>query len=129
ARFGDPAAERALKPGPARGAGPGRVEVDQNQRVSSLRVLGVRVDCLDMAAGLERIEAMIAAGGRHQVATVNPEFVMHARRHRDFAAVLEAADLCLADGWGVVWAARRQGCGLAAPVTGAGLVPALAGLC
>src|SRR5438876_11323050 len=115
-----------------RPVGPLRVEaakVDQNHRVSSLRVRGVRMDCLDMTAALERIEALIAAGGRHQVATVNPEFVMHARGHRDFAAVLEAADLCLADGWGVVWAARRQGCRLAAPVTGADLVPALAGLC
>jgi N-acetylglucosaminyldiphosphoundecaprenol N-acetyl-beta-D-mannosaminyltransferase len=105
------------------------VEVDHNHGVSSLRVLGVRVDCLDMEAALERIEAMIAAGGRHQVATVNPEFVMHARSHPEFAAVLESADLCLADGWGVVWAARRQGCRLIGPVANADLVPALAHLC
>ena len=97
--------------------------------MSSLRVLGVRVDCLDMEAALQRIEAMIAAGGRHQVATVNPEFVMHARSDPEFATVLESADLCLADGWGVVWAARRQGCRLIGPVAGADLLPALAGLC
>ena len=97
--------------------------------MSSLRVLGVRVDCLDMEAALERIEAMIAGGGRHQVATVNPEFVMHARSHQDFATVLESSDLCLADGWGVVWAARRQGCRLIGPVAGSDLVPALARLC
>jgi N-acetylglucosaminyldiphosphoundecaprenol N-acetyl-beta-D-mannosaminyltransferase len=82
-----------------------------------------------MAATLERIEAMIGEGGAHLVATVNPEFVMRARNDREFAAVLEQADLCLADGWGVVWAARRQGCELSSPVTGADLVPALAQLC
>ena len=46
----------------------------------------------------------------HLVATVNPEFVMRAQRGHEFARVLESADLCLADGTGVVWAARRQGC-------------------
>jgi N-acetylglucosaminyldiphosphoundecaprenol N-acetyl-beta-D-mannosaminyltransferase len=43
--------------------------------------------------------------------------------------VLESADLCLADGTGVVWAARRQGCSIGAPVTGTDLIPPLAALC
>jgi N-acetylglucosaminyldiphosphoundecaprenol N-acetyl-beta-D-mannosaminyltransferase len=93
------------------------------------RVLGVRVDCLDMDAALRRIEALVDAGGRHLVATVNPEFVMRANEDREFARVLESADLCLADGTGVVWAARRQGCAINAPVTGVDLIPPLAALC
>jgi N-acetylglucosaminyldiphosphoundecaprenol N-acetyl-beta-D-mannosaminyltransferase len=97
--------------------------------VNQTRVLGVRVDCLDMPAALRRIEALIDAGGAHLVATVNPEFVMRARRDREFARVLESADLCLADGSGVVWAARRQGCTMPGPVTGVDLVPELAVLC
>jgi N-acetylglucosaminyldiphosphoundecaprenol N-acetyl-beta-D-mannosaminyltransferase len=97
--------------------------------VQSHRVLGVRIDCLDMEQTLERVDQMIDDGGSHLIATVNPEFVMRARRDRAFAAVLEEADLCLADGWGVVWAARRQGCRLRAPVPGADLVPALARVC
>jgi N-acetylglucosaminyldiphosphoundecaprenol N-acetyl-beta-D-mannosaminyltransferase len=63
------------------------------------------------------------------VATVNPEFVMRAADDREFARVLESAALCLADGSGVVWAARRQGCALAGPVTGVDLIPPLAALC
>ncbi|HEY3193752.1 MAG TPA: WecB/TagA/CpsF family glycosyltransferase [Candidatus Dormibacteraeota bacterium] len=93
------------------------------------RVLGVRVDCIDMAAAMARIEALVDAGGNHVVATVNPEFVMRARQDREFARVLESADLCLADGIGVVWAARRQGCTLDGPVTGVDLIPPLAALC
>jgi N-acetylglucosaminyldiphosphoundecaprenol N-acetyl-beta-D-mannosaminyltransferase len=71
----------------------------------------------------------VGAGGRHLVATVNPEFVMRAGVDGEFARVLESAALCLADGSGVVWAARRQGCRLAEPVTGTDLIPRLAALC
>lgn len=95
----------------------------------SVRVLGVKVDCVDMDAALERIEHMVEAGGHHLVATVNPEFVMRAQSDRQFARVLESADLCLADGTGVVWAARRQGCAMRGPVTGVDLIPPLAALC
>ena len=96
--------------------------------MTQARVLGVRVDCLDMRATLDRIEELVDAGGHHLVATVNPEFIMRARREREFARVLESADLCLADG-GVVWAARRQGCAMSGPVTGTDLVTPLAALC
>ncbi|MGH7762050.1 MAG: WecB/TagA/CpsF family glycosyltransferase [Candidatus Dormibacteraceae bacterium] len=97
--------------------------------MTQVRVLGVRVDCLDMQATLDRIEKLVSAGGSHLVATVNPEFIMRARRDPQFARVLESADLCLADGTGVVWAARRQGCSMSAPVTGTDLIPRLAALC
>ncbi len=92
-------------------------------------MLGVRVDCVDMEGALAQIEGFVDAGGRHQVATVHPEFVMRAGQDTEFARVLEAADLCLADGSGVVWAARRQGCPLSEPVTGTDLIPPLAALC
>jgi N-acetylglucosaminyldiphosphoundecaprenol N-acetyl-beta-D-mannosaminyltransferase len=93
------------------------------------RVLGVRVDCLDMRAALERVEQLVDAGGHHMVATVNPEFIMRAQREREFARVLESADLCLADGSGVVWAARRLGCAMSGPVPGVDLLPPLAAIC
>jgi len=82
-----------------------------------------------MRATVDRIEELVSAGGSHIVATVNPEFIMRARGDSEFARVLESADLCLADGTGVVWAARRQGCSMSAPVTGTDLIPPLAALC
>ena len=93
------------------------------------RVLGVRVDCLDMKTALEQIEHFVDEGGPHLVATVNPEFVMRARRDKPFGRVLEGADLCLPDGRGVVWAARRQGCDMREPVAGTDMLPLLAALC
>jgi N-acetylglucosaminyldiphosphoundecaprenol N-acetyl-beta-D-mannosaminyltransferase len=94
-----------------------------------VRVLGVRVDCLDMEATLDRIGKLVEAGGHHLVATVNPEFIMRANRDEAFARVLDSADLCLADGAGVVWAAKRQGCTMNGPVTGTDLIRPLAAMC
>ncbi|OLC00632.1 MAG: hypothetical protein AUI15_07150 [Actinobacteria bacterium 13_2_20CM_2_66_6] len=82
-----------------------------------------------MAATLLRIEELIESGGPHLVATVNPEFVMRARKDREFARVLDGAALCLPDGTGVVWAARRQGCEVREPVAGVDLVQPLAAMC
>ena len=82
-----------------------------------------------MSAALAEIDRFVQEGGPHLVATVNPEFVMRAQKDRNFARVLESADLCLADGTGVVWAARRLGCTLQGPVAGADLVEPLAALC
>src|SRR5260370_7038976 len=92
-------------------------------------MLGVRVECVVMEAALLGIESMVQEGGHHLVATVNPEFVMRARSDPEFARVLESASLCIPDGQGVVWAARRQGCEMSGPVTGVDLIPPLAGLC
>ena len=82
-----------------------------------------------MSAALAQIERFVQEGGPHLVATVNPEFVMRAQKDSNFARVLESADLCLADGTGVVWAARRLGCALQGPVAGADLVEPLAAMC
>jgi N-acetylglucosaminyldiphosphoundecaprenol N-acetyl-beta-D-mannosaminyltransferase len=82
-----------------------------------------------MHGALDRIEHLVEGGGRHLVATVNPEFVMRASKDSDFARVLESAALCLPDGTGVVWAARRQGCQISAPVAGVDLIPPLAAMC
>ena len=82
-----------------------------------------------MESALARIEQFVAEGGPHLVATVNPEFIMRAQKDHQFARILEGADLCLADGTGVVWAAGRQGCAIRRPVAGVDLIPPLAERC
>jgi N-acetylglucosaminyldiphosphoundecaprenol N-acetyl-beta-D-mannosaminyltransferase len=94
--------------------------------VHRVRILGIRVDSLTYADLLAAIGEFVAQGGTHQVATVNPEFVMEARRNPEFREVLERADLCLADGVGLLWAARRQGQTLPERVTGSDGVPLIA---
>jgi len=72
-------------------------------------VLGVRLHRIRLADVVQRVEAMVAVGGPHQVVTVNPEFVMIARRDEAFCQVLNEADLPLPDGIGMVWASRVLG--------------------
>jgi N-acetylglucosaminyldiphosphoundecaprenol N-acetyl-beta-D-mannosaminyltransferase len=95
-----------------------------------MRILGVRVDCLDMPGAVDAIERLVDEGGPTRlVATVNPEFVMRARVDEAFRRVLDESGLSLPDGIGVVWAMRRQGCPQDGRVTGSDLVPLLAARC
>ncbi len=83
-----------------------------------VRILGVRVDNVDQAEAVGRIMALAQGGVAHQVATLNPEFVMLGQRDAAFRAVLEGADLALPDGVGLVWAARILGTPLRGRATG-----------
>lgn len=65
----------------------------------------------------------------HQIATINPEFVMTAQQDAEFRQVLHQADLCIADGVGLIWASRWLGQPLPERVAGSELVYHLAALC
>jgi exopolysaccharide biosynthesis WecB/TagA/CpsF family protein len=87
-------------------------------RRAALRVLGVPIHALTFAAFLDQIAAWIAEGQPRQVCTVNPEYIMLAQRDVLLYLILSRADLCVADGVGVLWAARRLGRALPERVTG-----------
>jgi len=93
-----------------------------------VRILGVWVDDVTYEDMLACLDGFVAAGGSHQVATVNPEFVIAARRDPEFQAILNAADLCLPDGVGLLWAGRILGRPLRQRVTGSDGVWHIAGL-
>lgn len=88
--------------------------------IPTINILGVEVHRVDFAATLDQIAAWIAAPATHcrQICTVNPEFIMDARRNATFAAALRRADLRVPDGVGVLWAARMLGAPLSERVTG-----------
>ncbi|MCD6291776.1 MAG: WecB/TagA/CpsF family glycosyltransferase [Anaerolineae bacterium] len=90
------------------------------------RVLGVRVDPVTTEEALARLAEFVSEGTPHHVVTVNPEFVMTSRHHPEFRAVLEAADLCLADGVGLLWAGWLLGRPLPERVAGSDLLPQIA---
>ena len=90
-----------------------------------LRILGVRVDDVTMAETCESVAQYISVGGTHQIATVNPEFIMKAQRDVEFADVLVHTDLNVPDGIGVLWAARRMGRPLRERVAGVDLLQQL----
>ena len=91
-----------------------------------MRILGIRVDNLDMAAALDFIAAAInaCAGGAplKRVVTLNPEGVYLASVDASFARIVESADLVTADGTGLLWAAKKLGQPLRERVTGIDLL-------
>jgi N-acetylglucosaminyldiphosphoundecaprenol N-acetyl-beta-D-mannosaminyltransferase len=89
-------------------------------------VLGVAVDDVTLAEAVDLVDRYLAAGTPHQIVTPNPEMVMRARRDPHFRAVLNAADLAIPDGVGLLWATRCQGRGLRAVVPGSALVHPMA---
>jgi N-acetylglucosaminyldiphosphoundecaprenol N-acetyl-beta-D-mannosaminyltransferase len=91
-----------------------------------LEILGVPVDHVTADEAVERIAAVIRAGSKAHVVTVNPEFVMAARRDPVFMAVLRDAQLALADGVGMVWASRLLGRPLPERVAGVDVLPRIA---
>jgi N-acetylglucosaminyldiphosphoundecaprenol N-acetyl-beta-D-mannosaminyltransferase len=94
--------------------------------VTRFTLLGVPVDALTEAEAVDWVARAIADGRPRLVISVNPERIMHAGRDPAFAAVLRRADLALADGAGVLWAARRLGHPLPGRVAGVDFVKALA---
>ena len=91
---------------------------------ATVNILGVNIHCVNFAQTLALIEYWIDSAAGHsvhnkppcaethqvhtpqwncrQVCTVNPEFIIDARRDIAFAGVLGRADLCVADGIGVL---------------------------
>jgi N-acetylglucosaminyldiphosphoundecaprenol N-acetyl-beta-D-mannosaminyltransferase len=94
--------------------------------VTRFTILGVPVDALTEGEAVDWVAQAIADGRPRLVISVNPERIMHAGRDPAFAAVLRRADLALADGAGVLWAARRLGHPLPGRVAGVDFVKALA---
>ncbi len=92
-----------------------------------LMVLGVPVDAITYDGWMRRIGSWVAAGGgaRH-VCTVNPEFIMIAQSDPIFFNILNRAEICVADGVGLLWASRHLGAPLPERVTGSDGVPLIA---
>ena len=62
-----------------------------------------------MAETLVLVRQFMVEPHLHQICTTNPEFVMTAQTDDEFRQVLHGADLCLADGIGLVLASRWLG--------------------
>lgn len=91
-----------------------------------LRLGPLEVDPVDLAGALDRIEALVAARRGGTVFTPNVDHVVRAERDAALRAAYAAADLRLADGAPVLWAAALLGEPLPAKVSGSDLVEPLA---
>ena len=89
-------------------------------------ILNIPVHAVTREQTIELIDRYMAEPCLHQIATVNPEFVMTAQADPAFRHALKTADLCLPDGVGLLYAARRRGRTLPERVPGSELVYLLA---
>ena len=72
-------------------------------------VLGIEIDNLTKKEILEKLEFFLSEDKFHQIATINPEFILRAQKDREFKAILNQCDLKVADGVGIWYAFLRFG--------------------
>ncbi len=72
----------------------------------TVEILGVKIDCLTLPQALQDVVNLIRGRGNYYIVTPNPEMVVHAQSHPQFKDILNQADLSLADGVGLQWAAK-----------------------
>lgn len=85
-------------------------------------ILNVRVDNLEKKEIIAKIESFLYEDKFHQIATVNPEFILQAQNDAGFRDTLNEADLNVADGVGIRFAFWRFGEKLKARIAGADLM-------
>ena len=88
-------------------------------------VLGVAFDDVTLEEAVDRGMALLDEEGPHLVATPNPEIVQIAEKDPEFARILADAALVLADGVGVIHAAKILGRPLKGRVPGIEFASAL----
>ena len=100
-----------------------------------ISLLGLPVDRVDLHETIERLSMhideqrmLVAHAPRRnaQVVTLNPEMLMRARAEPGMGTRIRAADYVVADGIGILWAARMLGTPLPERVTGVELAQGLA---
>lgn len=96
--------------------------------MKSIHLLGVRVDDVTLSEALDKTDELMREPRLHHVVTINPEFIIAARRNPDFARVLAESDLCLPDGANLIRASQRQGTPLRERVAGTDYIWYLSGL-
>ena len=83
---------------------------------------GIGIDPVTEQEAVERVVAALESGRGGQIVTPNVDIVAAARRSRRMRAVVEAAELAVADGAPLVWASRLAGTPLPERVAGSDLV-------
>lgn len=91
----------------------------------TVSILGIPVDRITMDEALNRIDAMIASGKPHFVATADASMIVDGVQSSEFGDLLRSAAMVTPDSAGVLWAAARLGASLPEKVSGVDLVDRL----
>ncbi|TSD01450.1 MAG: N-acetylglucosaminyldiphosphoundecaprenol [Parcubacteria group bacterium Athens0714_25] len=83
-----------------------------------MEILGIKIDNLSREEILKKVEDFLNEEKFHQIATINPEFVLEAQKNEKFRNIINDCDLCVADGTGIFFALLRFGKWLKCRLTG-----------
>ena len=87
-----------------------------------MNILGVKIDNFSKDEIVRKANDFLNEDKFHQIATVNPEFILEARGNEEFRNILNQCDLNVADGVGIWFAFLRFGKYLKARMAGADLM-------
>jgi len=90
-----------------------------------MKILNVSFDSLTFDETLLTLLGYLETNRNHMVVTPNPEALMLAQRNESFLNILQKADLVLADGIGILLAARLKGIPIPERVPGCDIAMAL----
>lgn len=85
-------------------------------------ILNTRIDNLNEEEIIEKVREFLDSNNFHQIATVNPEFILTAQKDQEFKNILNNCDLNAADGFGIKLAFWRKGERLKTRIAGADLM-------
>lgn len=84
-----------------------RAKADEGRRgLGEVRLLGVRLHAVGLAEAVAEAERFMQDDGPHMIVTTDASGVVRAREDEELHQIMEEADLVMADGAGVVLAAR-----------------------
>ncbi len=73
-----------------------------------IKILGCRVNSSTSSHVLQKISESLKSGTTCRIVTVNPEYILEAQKDKQFQNIINNADLAVADGIGILWAAKFQ---------------------
>ncbi len=91
----------------------------------TVEILGVNVDSVTFSDAVNRAEELLKTDGVSMIFTPNPEIIMCAKNDEEMRKILNSADICTADGIGVVYGSKILGNPVPERVAGFDLVCAL----
>jgi len=71
-----------------------------------VRVMDVPFHAVTSEEAIQVVHRFLTSGGQHQIVTPNPEILLRAAKDSDYLKILQKASLSIADGVGILWAAR-----------------------
>lgn len=89
--------------------------------MEKVSILGVNFSDITRNEALETVEQFLSKDKFHYIVTPNPEIVLKAHKDKKYKTILNNADLSIADGTGIIKAARFLKTPLKAKITGTDL--------